>query len=280
MPSKFSYTQIGVRAFFTLTSATMLLAYAGAICGRGRRELGQLWVCLLLVLLIALNDPLYILRVHMGGSHSLYVASVFGQILFSGCLFLFWLVYADGMNTADGQRDGCCFYVPKVLLVATYVIVSAVSCTGECPHQHERRPPTTRRRCSLSRCSAVRSSLSACGSLRSSRRPSTASGGRRSSTSTEREKSFVGITVVFVILSLCGHLCAVHGRRGSWMQLQLPSSAHQLVPHPARSRVLALRRRVCRARRGQWSRPLRRGGRRRLRRRARQGTEPLEDDDD
>jgi len=40
---------------------------------------------------------------------------------------------------------------------------------------------------------------------------------------TEREKSFVGITVVFVLLSLCGHLYrAVHGRRGSWMQLQLP----------------------------------------------------------
>ena len=31
------------------------------------------------------------------------------------------------------------------------------------------------------------------------------------------------ITIVFVILSLCGHLYrAVHGRRGSWMQLQLP----------------------------------------------------------
>mmetsp|Transcript_14332 Transcript_14332/g.37189 ORF Transcript_14332/g.37189 Transcript_14332/m.37189 type:complete len:192 (-) Transcript_14332:203-778(-) len=40
---------------------------------------------------------------------------------------------------------------------------------------------------------------------------------------TEREKSFVGITFVFVILSLCGHLYrAIHGRRGSWMQLQLP----------------------------------------------------------
>ena len=40
---------------------------------------------------------------------------------------------------------------------------------------------------------------------------------------TEREKSFVGITIVFVILSLCGHLYrAIHGRRGSWMQLQLP----------------------------------------------------------
>ena len=40
---------------------------------------------------------------------------------------------------------------------------------------------------------------------------------------TEREKSFVGITIVFVILWLCGHLYrAFHGRRGSWMQLQLP----------------------------------------------------------
>ena len=37
------------------------------------------------------------------------------------------------------------------------------------------------------------------------------------------DRSFVGITIVFVILSLCGHLYrAVHGRRGSWMQLQLP----------------------------------------------------------
>ena len=40
---------------------------------------------------------------------------------------------------------------------------------------------------------------------------------------TEREKSFVGITMVFVVLWLFGHLYrAVHGRRGSWMQLQLP----------------------------------------------------------
>lgn len=33
----------------------------------------------------------------------------------------------------------------------------------------------------------------------------------------------MGITIVFVILWLCGHLYrALHGRRGSWMQLQLP----------------------------------------------------------
>jgi hypothetical protein len=46
----------------------------------------------LLVLLIALNDPLYAARVAVGGSHAMYVASIFGQILFSGGLFLFWLV--------------------------------------------------------------------------------------------------------------------------------------------------------------------------------------------
>lgn len=56
----------------------------------------------LLVLLVALNDPLYIVRVYLGGHHGLYVASVFGQILFSGGLFLFWLVYADGMSAAGG----------------------------------------------------------------------------------------------------------------------------------------------------------------------------------
>ena len=38
---------------------------------------------------------------------------------------------------------------------------------------------------------------------------------------TEREKSFVGITIVFVILSLCGHLVAV-----------LASPYHLALPPP------------------------------------------------
>ena len=53
-------TQNGVRGFFTLTSLTMLIAYTTAICARSRRELGQLWMTTLLVLLVWLNDPLYI----------------------------------------------------------------------------------------------------------------------------------------------------------------------------------------------------------------------------
>lgn len=50
---------------------------------------------------------------------------VFGQILFSGSLFLFWLVYADGMNSAGKERYFCSFYFPKLFLVCTYVGVAA-----------------------------------------------------------------------------------------------------------------------------------------------------------
>ena len=52
---------------------------------------------------------------------------------------------------------------------------------------------------------------------------------------TEREKSFVGITIVFVILWLCGHLYrAFHGRRGSWSStLSLPSPLPSPCRHPA-----------------------------------------------
>ena len=36
------------------------------------------------------------------------------------------LVYADGMASASGERDFCIFYLPKLLLVLTYVVVAAV----------------------------------------------------------------------------------------------------------------------------------------------------------
>ena len=48
---------------------------------------------------------------------------VFGQILFSGSLFLFWLVYADGMSSRK-ERHFSSFFVPKLLLVCTYVGVA------------------------------------------------------------------------------------------------------------------------------------------------------------
>jgi len=229
VPTRFTYTQICVRALFTFTSVSMLVAYTVAIFSRSRREPGQLWMTSLLILLIALNDPLYIARVMIGGNHSMYVASVLGQILFSGGLFLFWLVYADGMNSAASLTRGACFYAPKILLVGVYVVVSASMFV-----MHGRLPD----RINMSDAHGMQMDtqtvlvVALCGSvilvglwlsqlvLQAVYRL----GWKKVEyIYTEREKSFVGITIVFVILSLCGHLYrAVHGRRGSWMQLQLP----------------------------------------------------------
>ena len=55
----------------------------GATCrvsSLAKREHGQLWMSMLLVLLVALNDPMYIARVIVGGNQALYAASVLGQI--------------------------------------------------------------------------------------------------------------------------------------------------------------------------------------------------------
>lgn len=97
VPTQFSYTQISVRGFFTATSSIMLIAcaaspsaeaqlhstasvdshhqpsarrYTAAIASRSHREIGQLWVMVLLVLLIALNDPLYIARIYVSDAPS------------------------------------------------------------------------------------------------------------------------------------------------------------------------------------------------------------------
>ena len=43
-----------------------------------------------------------------------------------GSIILFWLIYADGMSSASTDRSFCCFYLPKLVLVGTYVAVSAV----------------------------------------------------------------------------------------------------------------------------------------------------------
>jgi len=183
----------------------------------------------LLVLLVALNDPLYIVRVMLGGNHAMYVASVFGQILFSGGLFLFWLVYADGMNSAASVSRGVCFYAPKLLLVAVYVGVSASMFV-----MHGRLPDRinmsdahgmqldTQTGLVVALCISV-ITVGIWLSLLVSQAVYRLGWKKVEYIYTEREKSFVGITIVFVILSLCGHLYrAVHGRRGSWMQLQLP----------------------------------------------------------
>ena len=230
VPIKFSFTSICVRGFFLVTSTLMFIGFACAIASRASRELGQFWVLTLLVLLIALNDPLYIARIYLGGNHGLYVASVFGQILFSGSLFLFWLVYADGMSSASMERYFCSFYLPKLLLVATYVGVAGAMFVlhGRLPDRINMADGVALEEdgAQFALMVALCASVICVGlwlSVLVSQAVYRLGWKKVEYIYTEREKSFVGITIVFVILSLCGHLYrAVHGRRGSWMQLQLP----------------------------------------------------------
>lgn len=229
VPTRFTYTQVCVRAFFTFTSSCMLVAYCVAMCSLAKREHGQLWMSMLLVLLVALNDPMYIARVILGGDQFLFTLSVLGQILFSGGLFMFWLVYADGIQSSPTVRPFCAFYVPKLLLVLVYVGVSAwmFLVHGRVPDrinmadaQGIKDPEQLRLIAGLT------ASLLGVGlwlTCLVSRAVYRLGWKKVEYIYTEREKSFVGITIVFVILWLCGHLYrAVHGRRGSWMQLQLP----------------------------------------------------------
>ena len=227
VPTRFTYTQICVRSFFTFTSVCMLFAYAFGVATAKKFELGQLWMIVLLVLLVALNDPMYIARVMLGGNHALYNISVLGQICFSGGLFLFWLVYADGMNAPSSQR-GCCFYFPKVLLVCIYIGVSATMFLvhGRVPDRISVHDALHEDPQKFGLVVALTASLVAVGlwlSFLVTRAVFRLGWKKVEYIYTEREKSFVGITIVFVILWLCGHLYrAVHGRRGSWMRLQLP----------------------------------------------------------
>jgi len=208
----------------------MLFAYALAMLSfPSKREHGQLWMSMLLVLLVALNDPMYIARVIVGGNQALYAASVLGQIFFSGGLFMFWLVYADGMQSAPGVRPFCSFYVPKLMLVCMYVGVSAFMFLvhGRVPDRiNVADTQGIKDKEVLGLIAALTCSLVGVGlwlSFLVSRAVYRLGWKKVEYIYTEREKSFVGITIVFVILWLCGHLYrAFHGRRGSWMQLQLP----------------------------------------------------------
>ena len=230
VPSRFSYTQICVRSFFTLTSVCMLVAYACAMASTQRAsELGTAWMLVLLVLLIALNDPLYIVRIFVGGNQYLYCASTLGQITFSGGLFMFWLVYADGMNNVDSERGFCAFYLPKFVLVAAYVGLAATLflAYGRVPDRlnmaDTHAPPDATQQNLIWALSASVVGVGVWLCFLVSRAVYRLGWKKVEYIYTEREKSFVGITIVFVTLWLCGHLFrAFHGTRGSWMQLQLP----------------------------------------------------------
>jgi len=230
VPTRFTNTQVLIRAFFTCTSLCMLALYLAAMAG-ARAEPGQLWMLALLVLLLGVNDPLYIARVVMGGNAPMYAASVLAQILFSGGLFLFWLVYADSMAEAEAATPppGCLRLFPKLALVGTYVGVSAAMFLlhGRVPDRinvtdAEGLGDSVQRYLVY----ALSASVVAVGvwlSVLIARVIRNLGWKKVEYIYTEREKSFVGITMVFVILWLSGHVYrAVHGRRGSWMQLQMP----------------------------------------------------------
>jgi hypothetical protein len=236
----------------------------------------------LLLLLVALNDPLYIMRVVLGGNQTMYNVSVLAQIAFSGGLFLFCLAYADGLNRTGGERPICTFYLPKLVLVSAYVLSAAAVFVlhGRVPDRISVSEGAGGEQQLLVLIGSLTASLLGVGAWLSflvaravyrlgwkkvcrkhikapdSSHPRTQTLPRETPSNlppsdppqpsppnpapplptqplptptqveyiyTEREKSFVGITMVFFILWLCGHLYrAVHGRRGSWMQLQLP----------------------------------------------------------
>jgi hypothetical protein len=184
----------------------------------------------LLVLLIGVNDPLYIARVVLGGNALMYSASVLAQILFSGGLFLFWLVYADSIAETETDAPAPCLrHCPKLALVGCYVGVSVAMFL-----LHGRVPDRINvteadgledpaQRYLVYALSASVLAVGAWVSILMARAVRSLGWKKVEYIYSERQKSFLGITMVLVILWLCGHVYrAVHGRRGSWMQLQMP----------------------------------------------------------
>ena len=166
------------------------------------------------------------------------------------------------INAQSAARTFCCFYLPKLLLAAAYVGIASVIFLlhGRVPDRLNLSPGVGSSGGAGFDVDATQTELVAalCASVIAvglwlsclvSRAVYRLGWKKVEYIYTEREKSFVGITIVFVTLWLCGHLYrAVHGarayarsnftrrrrrphpstlpclpgRRGSWMQLQLP----------------------------------------------------------
>jgi hypothetical protein len=228
VPPRFTQTQIFVRVFFC--SLTLILAVA--FCCAGARSEGPSdplsgWIFVILLLLLAVNDPLYALRVHKLGDESLEQLSTLGQIIFSAALFLFWLVMADGMQRA-GAKTLCGFYLPKVLLVTAYTTSASALYL-----KHGRLPDRLEVSAFVSDDAITTSLVSVlivCVTLICAwlaflvLRVTYHLGWKQVEyIYTDREKSFIGMTLVFISLWVCGLVYrALHGQRGSWLMLQLP----------------------------------------------------------
>jgi len=229
VPPRFSSTQTAVRLFFSACTVLLIAAYVTSMCMHADEgmEAGQGWILAILCLLLGVNDPFYPARVAMLGSVPLEMAATLLQILFSATLFLFWLIMADGMQRA-GAKTFCGFYCLKGALVGLYA-ASACALFGMYG-----RVPDRLEVAALSRADPATTALA--GALIVSlgciclwlavlvaRLTSHLGWKNVEYIYTDREKSFVGMTVVFMLLWVCGLVYrAVHGQRGSWLMLQLP----------------------------------------------------------
>lgn len=228
VPPRFTQTQTAVRAFFCTVTLLLMCAYC---CAGARAEAStdplQPWIGVILLLLLGVNDPAYGYRVYKLGSEPLETASTVIQIVFSAALFLFWLVMADGMQR-NSAKTCCGFYIPKFALVFAY---AASACALFVKHG---RLPDRLEVSSFSSDDAVTTSLVAvlivCLTLICIwlavlvLRVTYRLGWKQVEyIYTDREKSFVGMTLVFISLWSCGLVYrALHGQRGSWLMLQLP----------------------------------------------------------
>jgi len=228
VPPRFTQTQIFVRLFFCAVTLLLIIGYCLAMArSESPPDPGQAWIAAILLLLLAVNDPLYAYRVATLGNDTLESAATVGQIVFSAAMFLFWLIMADGMQRS-GAKTCLNFYLLKVLIVGAY---TASACALFLMHG---RIPDRLEVSSFSGTDSVTTSLvvtlivclsAICAWLGFLVLRAIYHLGWKNMEYiyTDREKSFVGMTLVFILLWVCGLVYrALHGQRGSWLMLQLP----------------------------------------------------------
>lgn len=207
----------------------LLTFYVMAMCMAADEgiEVGQGWIFIILVLLLGVNDPLYPVRVFLLGSEALETVATVIQILFSATLFLFWLIMADGMQRA-GAKTFCTFYCLKACIVGLYT-ASACALFGMYGRIPDRLEVTTLTAVDTTTTALVATLIISLAiiciwlSILVVRLTHHLGWKKVEYIYTDREKSFVGMTLVFMLLWVCGLVYrALHGQRGSWLMLQLP----------------------------------------------------------
>lgn len=214
-----------------LMSAVMVCAFIVFLVGLSAQASdyahGQKWMCLLLLLVVGYNDPLYIIRCMKNGSEGLYIISTLLRIGFSSVLFLFWLLLADGISKATEDKDFASFYLPKLILILVYFVSAAIL------YLVYGRPPddlmfseTTQSGGTLVLIVFMTASLMLWAvwlAFLMVRAVSRMGMKKVEYYYTDREKFFLLITVLFISMYLAVQVFkAVNGRHGSFLKLQLP----------------------------------------------------------